>query len=283
MATERDLELLDDYLANRMGGEDKSAFENQLKADPGLQSELVMQQRLVKAIKDARVAELKTMLNNTPIPPVNYGGSSAVVKFAAGTVVAGLIATGVYLYMDKTESPAAQEEEIKLTEKDASDGQAATENDFKSEGSTSNAESKDGVPASKTPVTEKPSSTAEVKQPAIDVYDPSADMHDDIEEPADERKSPARNGAPSIKVQIEKANANYAFNYQFKEGRLMLFGPFEKDLYEVLEFFSAEKRTVFLYYKNNYYLLKDDNEEVQQLIPITDRALIAKLREYQKK
>jgi hypothetical protein len=281
MATERDLELLDDYLANRMAGEDKSAFENQLKADPGLQSELAMQQRLVKAIKDARVAELKNMLSNTPIPPVNYG-SSAVVKFAAGTVVAGLIATGVFLYMDKTDSTAAREEEVKLTERETSK-EAATENDFKSEASTSNAESPDVATTSKAPATHKTSSTAEIKQPAIDVYDPSADAQDDIEEPADERKSPARNGAPSIKVQIEKGNVNYGFNYQFKEGRLMLFGPFEKDLYEILEFFSAEKRTVFLYYKNNYYLLKDDNEEMQQLVPITDRALIAKLREYQKK
>jgi len=276
MATERDLELLDDYLANRMQGEAKSAFENQLKADPTLQSEMVMQQRLVKAIKDARVAELKKMLNNTPVPPVSYGGS-AVMKFAAGSIVAGLIATGVYLYFDRNNTAAVAEEEIKLAEKEAAEDEHMLGSESATEKNTAKEEEK--TSSTETAKTNT-SATSETTKPALEVYDPSAEI-EEIEEPADERRSPARAGAPSINVQVEKSNDQ--FSYQFKEGRLMLFGPFEKNLYEILEFFSAEKRTVFLYYKNNYYLLKDDSEDIQELRQVTDPALIKKLREYQKK
>jgi hypothetical protein len=80
---------------------------------------------------------------------------------------------------------------------------------------------------------------------------------------------------------VKNDDNKYDFNYQFKEGRLVLFGPFEKNLYEILEIFSEDKRTVFLYYKKNYYLLRDDNENVRELEPITDQALIRKIKEYQ--
>jgi hypothetical protein len=101
-----------------------------------------------------------------------------------------------------------------------------------------------------------------------------------VEEPATERRNSARAGAPSIAVDVDRDNRKYSFNYQFKDGKLVLYGPFERNLYEILEFFSDEKRTVFLYYKNNYYLLKEDNENVKELTVINDPALIKKLKEY---
>jgi hypothetical protein len=274
MATERDLELLDDYLTNKMQGEDKSAFENKIQADPELQREMVMQQRLINAIKEIRVAELKNMLNNTPVAPVNYGTSSAVVKFAAGTVVAGLIATGIYLYFDKEEvTPVDQPSSERIADSNATDTQSSENLEIEQ---AENTESENAVSSKeKTEAKESSGSTS----PVIDVYDPADE--NDIEEPAEERRGPARAGAPSISVQVKNDDTKYDFNYQFKEGRLVLFGPFEKNLYEILEIFSEDKRTVFLYYKKNYYLLRDDNENVRELEPITDQALIRKIKEYQ--
>ena len=47
MASERDMELLDDYLRNKLSGQDKSAFEEVLKNDAGLQKEMRVQQQVV--------------------------------------------------------------------------------------------------------------------------------------------------------------------------------------------------------------------------------------------
>ena len=62
----------------------------------------------------------------------------------------------------------------------------------------------------------------------------------------------------------------------------MLYGPFEQNLYEIMEFIGEEKRTVFLYYQDNFYLLKDDTEKLKPLGVIHDQALIRKLKEYRK-
>jgi hypothetical protein len=279
MATEREFELLDDYVANRLGVEEKSAFESKIQADPDLQREYQMQERMVKAIREARKAELKTMLNNVPVPPVGQGGTSVMAKLAMGTVVAGLVATGVYFYFDKQEDTATPvEESASSTEMSAPAADTKSSNVSTPE----NSGNKDvaGSATKSNDVNESSAGETSAK-PEISVYDPTTEAGSaDIEEPAAERRNTSRAGAPSIAVQIDRANKNYDFNYQFQDGKLTLYGPFERNLYEIMEFFSDEKRTVFLYYKSNYYLLKDDNNQVQALVAITDPALIKKLKEY---
>jgi hypothetical protein len=284
MATERDFELLDDYVANRLSGADRAGFEQKLQADPDLKSEFQIQQRLVKAIKDARVAELKTMLNNVPVSPVTHGGTSMGAKFAIGTFVAGLVATGIYFYFDREEHTAPVEQ---VTEPDSSGKQEElSQNDATpAEGIVSEEKVNSDKPVVKP--FKKPSLTQEpnaedvlITKPALDVYDPSTETTEDVEEAAGERRSSVKAGAPTIPVEVDRTNKKYTFNYQFKDGKLLLYGPFEKNLYEILEFFSDEKRTAFLYYKNSFYLLGDENEKVKELTAVTDTVLIRKLKEY---
>ena len=59
MASERDMDLLDDYLRNKLSAQDKSAFEEALKNDASLQKEMRVQQQVVNSLRNARVAELK--------------------------------------------------------------------------------------------------------------------------------------------------------------------------------------------------------------------------------
>ena len=63
--TEQQLEMMDDYLSNRLRADDKTAFEQQVQADPQLAQELSIQQNLVDGIRKARAVELKSMLKNT--------------------------------------------------------------------------------------------------------------------------------------------------------------------------------------------------------------------------
>src|SRR6476620_8526902 len=102
MAAERDLELLDDYLSNRLDAQERIEFENKLTQDPGLKSELELQQQFVAGIKKARIAELKSMLNNVPIPPATTG-AAAGAKIAIAVVVAALVGTSIYYYFDQNQ------------------------------------------------------------------------------------------------------------------------------------------------------------------------------------
>ena len=108
MADERDLELLDDYLTNRMGEQDRSAFEQKLQADPDLQHEYALQQRLIKGIKHARVAQLKSMLNQVPVPATNTG-SALASKIVFGTVITLMVVATAWYFTSDDAQQAQQE------------------------------------------------------------------------------------------------------------------------------------------------------------------------------
>jgi hypothetical protein len=99
MANERDLELLDDYLANRMSNNDRSAFEHKLNADPNLHQEYELQKHLIQGIKDARVAQLKSMLNQVPVPS-HATGNAIASKVLIGAVVTIIIVAAGYWFTD---------------------------------------------------------------------------------------------------------------------------------------------------------------------------------------
>jgi hypothetical protein len=292
MAAERDLELLDDYLANRLDGNTRSAFEQKLETDPGLKSELELQQQFINGIKKARVAELKAIMNNVPIPAAQTGGTAVAAKVAVWAVVAGIVGTSIYLFLNQPEEtlPVTPETKIEQQEKEI----PATPSDSSQEVPTQPHEvspvvseeesSSEQQPAESPKATRKNKKTKEepAKNPKVDVYDPTKEeINNEPAQPeANDGSIPAITH-DDVAVEIDSDNKKYTFHYQFKSGKLFLYGPFEKNLYEILEFFSDDnKRTLFLFYKEEYYLLKDDNQRLKPLNAIQDPALVKKLKEY---
>ncbi|MDQ2658300.1 MAG: hypothetical protein M3Y60_12835 [Bacteroidota bacterium] len=305
MADERNLELLDDYLTNRMSDEDRSAFEQKMKADPDLQHELALQKRLIDGIKSARVAELKSMLNNVPVPAAGTG-STLAGKVIFGTVVTLMIAAAALWYFGEDEAavpeqkanieqqrqppsqkpaePVAEPEKDEQKQESVAIEKQAVEAD-KNQTSAGTEHSKPSLAKRPAPLAApgaKKSDEPAGEKPAIDVFTPenetdnSGDANTEIGRPGSTR------GNSSLVVETERNNGRYTFHYQFRDGKLFLFGPFEKNLYEILEFFTDEKRTVFLFYKDQYYLLGEADTQVRPLTPITDPALIQKLKDQRK-
>src|SRR5687768_8036629 len=115
MASQKDLELLDDYVGNRLKAQDKIDFEKKLESDSSLKNEYQLQQKIVNQLRQARISELKTMFNNVPAAALESGGSSVVTQVVLWVAVVGVLGTGVFLYLnndDKTEvqSVAKQDE-----------------------------------------------------------------------------------------------------------------------------------------------------------------------------
>lgn len=286
MALEKDLELLDDYLSNRLSGEDKIAFEKKLETDPELSREYKIQQTLTEGIKNARVAELKSMLNNIPVAPIQGGQASVFTKIGTVAVVAGLVATGLYFYFssettiteNNTTTPSEQPESIPVP--DSSEPAAKTE-----ESRTTEPEAVTEKPAVKSPekVAEKSVTESKPKKPALEVYDPTKEEADAANRAFEREQLEIISKAfvtSSIEVETETSDKRYTSHYVFKNGKLVLYGAFEEHLYEILEFISGEKRTVVLFHHENYYLLDINKSTPTPLSPIKDKALLKKLKEY---
>jgi hypothetical protein len=293
MASERDMELLDDYLRNKLSAQDKSAFEEMLRNDAGLQKEMRVQQQVVNSLRSARVAELKQMLNNVPITalPAESTGTSVAAKIAALLVVAGLVGGGLYIYYN-SENESAQTI--------GTDSMALTPSTTPTDNATSSTTENVVPPATEGGDTDDtaattPSESNDTKSANSKVTDSVAPAPRNVFEPSEEIKSnepavPSDSGkgnagtisTPSIAIEagINGNNGKYNFHYQFKDNKLFLYGVFEKNLYELMEFFSNNKRTLFLYYKDNYYLLNEDDNKIKRLAPIADQALLKKLKDY---
>jgi hypothetical protein len=292
MALERDLELLDDYLANHLSDAERLDMEQKIASDPELKRELSIQRQVVEGLRQARIAELKQMLNNTPVPPPTGGGQALLVKLGTAVVTAGIIGTGLYFFLkepaaDKPQQPVtpAQEESIATApeaqtpvQEPAIDSQVATPQTDEHKNVTPAPEKKKArVDTSAQPAREpqKPEAFEPTEEETSVSATPNAD--------APVISGTARNARSSMAIE-NAVDKRYNFHYQFKEGKLLLYGPFsEKTTYEILEFFADNKRnTVILFYKNDYYLLREDIDKVTPLKPISDPALLNKLKEYRK-
>jgi hypothetical protein len=289
MAAERDLELLDDYLANRLNANEKVSFERKLTTDPELQAEFNMQQALIGGIQKARVAELKAIMNNVPVSGLHSTGSVVATKVVLWVTVIGVVGVGSWFLMkDKEETPEVEktqtESQQPVTDEKASEQTQPAEQDPSQPHEDSpvvsdEKASSEQKPADRPkPLKKKPAETPAEK---IEVFDPTEESENEPP-PLNFDNNPKLNSHSEIAVEVDSKNKKYNFHYQFKGGKLFLFGPFQKDLYEILEFFSDDTRTVFLYHDKQYYLLKDNNEKLKDLTAVQNEELVRKLNEYRK-
>lgn len=285
MASDKDLELLDDYIRERLSDADRAAFENKLSGDADLQRELKFQQRIADGLRQARAAQLKTMLNNVPVAASVPAQTTMLAKVAGGIVLTGLVATGIFFYVNRNESAPAQEP-TEHTLPNTADSAAADSNNATSPDSATPAPENQAIAKSASQANGTPAAPVTSPDDKIKAYNPA-----DEQSPAESTGTAPLAGtanaaipdhAPSITTETDHTNSKYTFHYQFKDGKLMLYGAFEKNLYEILEIFSDNKRTTFLFYKSNYYLLNEQGEDIKALAPIRDEVLLQKLREYRK-
>jgi hypothetical protein len=282
MALERDLELMDDYLSNRLDGKEKEAFEERLKNDSNLSDEFKTQQSLVQGIQQARVAELKSMLNSIPVTTVPPSQTALLTKIGSWALVTGLVATATYFYVTRDESSHAQQEQTE--QEKIVEPLQEEQTPVKSE------ESIEVQPESseiKTESVAKPKEKSKeiAVKPAIQAYDPTTEEAEANQKYEKEQLSIISNAFVTSSMEVETLtnDKKYNFHYVFKDEKLVLYGSFEKNLYEILEFISEDDKTVVLYYKTNYYLLDVAKSVPTVLTPIRNRELLRKLKEHRGK
>lgn len=267
-------ELIDDYLANRLNEQERSGFEQQLAGDPALKEEVQFQQRVIEGVRQARAAELKNMLKDVPL----NGSTWSTGKFTAAAVTVGIVATSLYFYMKDDQQPAQvvenpKQENIQESNKPQETVIIPTDSTDASSGKTTQAaREKTGIESSNKAA--KP-----VTKPNIQVTDPSVEFTET--EHVTDRTTASRSEITPSKMEVITGvpDKKHNFHYQFADSKLLLYGPFDKSLYEILEI-HGDGHAVFLFYKENYYLLDEKQSAITSLEPIRDAQLLKKLKEY---
>jgi hypothetical protein len=280
MALEKDFQALDDYLDNKLNAEERQAFENKLSQDSELKNELDFQQSIKGGIKQARAAQLKGMLNNIPVSSIPTSHTSYLLKAGTWAAVTGLVATVTFFYLTKETDSTTPQKPVTQPKEEIQPVEKPVENVEKKSAETQPSKISD---KKLTDETKTVSPSVNPKRPSpMEVYDPSAESKEAAESYELEQLAVISKAfvTSSIEVETNTADKKYNFHYMFKEDKLLLFGMFERNLYEILEFISDDKRTVVLYYKTNYYLLDIAKAEPTQLSPIKNKALLRKLKEY---
>ena len=290
MALENNIELLDDYVANRLGATDKAAFEQQLQANPQLQRELKVQQQIAEGIRQARMAELKTMLGNVPVSSIPGGQMSGLAKLAIGTFTAAVIGAVAYFAFKQDQQPDTLQVVTEVNPETTpvvpqDETKAEEQSEIAVESLTPDRKTKEPSKPNKNKKSEPKKDNAVTSRPAIDAFNPAEETQpssktgDEALESVNQNSTPAKS-KNDILTEVDNTSKKYKFHYTLKENKLTLYGDFESSLYEIIEVFNNEKRTAFLFFKNNYYLMNEDNDKIKPLTPINDPVLLKKLREY---
>lgn len=273
-------DLVEDYLTNRLDDGARSAFEEQMKADPQLKAEVNMQKGIIEGVKAARVAELKAMLNNVPVGGVS---SALTGKIAMATITAGIIGAAVYFGLKP--SPTEEQEVVENTVEEQIPLPSIEEPTIETETITRpvEEEAEPRQPEKKViPKTEQPKKEVSTTPPSIDVLDLTEDISENTED-VTAPKAGNKPTPPSSKIEVEiNDHKDYSFHYQFKGSRLALYGPFDSSLYEIIELNGAV-HSIFLYYDDSFYHLDQKEHKVAPLIMIRDIELLDKLEQYRKK
>jgi len=285
-------ELIDDYLTNRLSEQDRKSFEQQLATDPSLKTEVELQSEIIHGLKTARIAELKAMLNKVPVSSTTLNFSP--LQIAAGLLGAAVITTGLYFYINRDSGEVSKAEQITSSQVIDSAGPTEQKNiENKTENTPTEStpvdkqsESKDNNPSEPRPAEKTiqpgtPPVQDSKAKPVIDLVDPTGELSTEKE------ISPVKSGANNSTISVAKIGVDvvsserkFKSHYQFEKGRLVLYGDFDKGLYEIIEVNSHNARSLFLYYKNIYYLLDEAQQKVTPLKEITDPVLIQKLKSF---
>jgi hypothetical protein len=275
---DRPEELIESYLTHKLTPLEVREFENTLFNNSTLLKEVRLQSSIIESIKKARATELKATLSKIKIDSASFFTTQR--KISISMAIIGTLLLLYYLYpekvlqekqLDKSPVQAApaelrQEKTIELNEKETAE-KIETKSTI-SEKVVVAPSAKKLEPAQRTP---------------IEALDPSKEFESGSSVSSTDLASvnPSRNvvSISNIVVENDESDKRYTFHYKFHQGKLILYGSFDSSLYEILEI-NGETRSVFLYYKEHFYLLNEKQNKIKMLQPIRDTALLEKLTEY---
>ena len=276
-------DLVSAYFDGELNANEQTQLLNKLDTDLELKREFELHTDIVEGIKNARKAELKAMLDNVTIPS---GTGAEGLSLGKAAIIGGVIvAAGVAYYMSAS-TPAHQTVNEQLAPKEiiepvdqllpdpivASDQSEATKAvTTPSADNTTDNTDQPVVSANQQPV------TPEISKPVTSMPTDLLADEEELDIP-ESSMSPTESTASSLEIEIDNGNKKHQFHYSFESGKLFLFGNFDRELYEILEFNTENGKTYYLYYQSAYYHLDPQQTRATELEKVQDTGLIESLQ-----
>jgi len=282
--TSKYYDLVGAYLDNELEGDQLDDFNKELTGNPDLKRELEFQQQLIEGIKASRRLELKSRLDNITVGRPSTTGS--VIKILSGVVIVAGIGFGIYNFILKEEVP---QQEIYISEADILEEPKQEEEPAVNETGSNPVEEEqiqEETPASERvksveipPKQEAKSTeviTPDVPEP-IEDFAPDNIDDEDLDVPSKNLGLTEAGVEPSLEVEIVSNRRRFDLHYQVLANRLILYGAFDEEPYQLLEINVNKEKQLYLYFKDRYYNLDRKASEITPLTEITNRSLIIEL------
>lgn len=282
---------LEAYFSGEMKGADRLVFEGRVESDPVLKAEFENQQDVINSLREHRVAELKTRLNNISVEPTLIGSllQSSVLKPIVYGVGSLAVVGGSYLFYNTDAAIEYHLERLEgkkeyLTASNLKINKQILDYRWeapKYERLIALVEKEDHAEIGSKPSAVAVQSTKEV---AFEVPEIGNDLT------GDEFKAPGLSIDEAKKIEqvptlakMDKVHINtvfsrkYNFHYKMEDNRLFLYGKFNDSPYEIIELNTPSKKTLFFFYNGSFYDLSKEANTVTPLSRIEDERLIDQL------
>ena len=304
--------MIEAYLRNELTPLERTSFEHRISQDPLLQNELTLQSDIISSLQNYRKLELKQRLNQIDVSSASNSGNYLrnAGLFAALTAFLG-IGTYIYLNQSDTDIPGSSagstlnnevpalpsQEQPGYSPKDNipdTAGQASPEVAPESVSSPPKTEQAKGsnpsalkVPNNPSPIKSEPTGSKAIRpeNEKIDLQrertnEPTLLPSSDSFKENKEANTPLANGRVNSEAGKKPNGLNVTFNdspYQFhytnKGDKLELYGDFTRGYKKI----KLHDQT-YLYYEENFYLIKTNQLEITPLEKTTDEKLLDQLR-----
>ena len=310
------VEQIDAYFGNEMTDAEMLNLENSVHNDPSLKKEFEFQQEIVNSLREARKAELKAMLNAVPVSGgMSTGSSLSLGKVVSMVAAVAILGTSVYFIADsdkgvqeeRATTPTIKQEPVLEPAKEVTTSSIEEESNANlSEGTAANMIAEEATTTNQEPsaplretesvvvkanetneastnkVTASESKPVVVTKPNFNKPDVSSfgtvpDKRDSLEAPGGNLVGNRYKEQKGVEVEVENGSRKYDFHYQFKDGKLFLYGDFDHNLYEILEINANSDKSLFLFYESKYYSLDKSRTKTSSLEALTDSKLINRL------
>ena len=281
-------------------------FENQLQKDPLLENEFQLQKDIVNSVRNFRQAELKASLNAVD---VGVGGTFTVLKVAAGIAAIALLGFVAYYYTgnpDNAQPELVEEETIPVMVEEGKPVETIAETETNVEVTQTSEqidnvtdteektelkdELKAGDPATQETkvsatreIVESSQETSKPEQPAIKLPEvveefdrEEGQISENIKVPENKLSQVTETYLPKTEV-VEMDHRKYSFHYQFYNNKLYLYGEFDNK-YEILELNTPSGISIYMFYKDNFYELEQNQEKITPLNAIENSTLMRDLK-----
>ena len=273
------------YFNNELPEAEKQQLLNDVDSDPSLKSEFQFQQDVVDGIKAFRKKELIARLDNVQIAAT---GQSVLLKGLTVLGIASIATVGTYMWINSDSDKELIAEESGKIEQVISQ---PDENPLVVDGtaevtSTKKEDVLNDIPVAEKKNTDKKASSAnettasvpEIIMPEVMEPDSSNDAISEDNLVAPEAMNTSEiNISTSTNVEV-KFSKKYNFHYQVTDGQLILYGEFEDSPFEVLEMKTNKGIQSYLFYKDNFYNLNSNSEDIEPLQVIENKELIKELQ-----